>query len=161
MEGFLEHLGSGLLWIQASKVEYDLKANGGKILIGHISYIGTFGSSAEARCSLGMWQFKRTGLLKNGIAIFEGETKKQIGKFTRKGLGGELIFQNGRRFSIIQNKELTKYVLLLDGQEIIVYDHAIHIEKIAEYLLELPVLIFFLHYIVTMQKIDANANAPF
>lgn len=165
MNDIYQYLGQALNWSREKNAGLILRAGDNQTPLAQITTKGAYASIAEGNCGGESWEFNRSGFLKNNVSV-KGDSGKSIAAFKKKGLGGTLEFENGRKFEVSRNGLMTQYSLSLDKRllvrnEIKGNHMQVSLQPGSEDVPELPLLMIFLGYLPIMQRIDANFSMPF
>jgi hypothetical protein len=167
MGSIFEHIGKELNWTSVKNTGYVLHVHDCQTGIAILQVQGAFGSKAEGKCADGNWNFRRVGMLKNGISVQEISSGKELAVFKKKSLSNSILeFVGGKKVTVKRNALMTEYDLMQDSEILVSYRHTqdrpqVYIHPTAANTPELPLIVIFLGYLMIMQRIDANQNAPF
>lgn len=166
MENIFGYTGKELNWMPVKNIGYVLHVHDLQTSIAILGVQGAFGSKAEGKCANGSWKFKRVGMLQNSISVQESDSGRQLAVFKKRGMGGVLEIAGGKKITVKRNALMTEYELLQENELLIHYCYKqdrpqVFIQPVAANVPELPWMVLFLGYLVIMQRIDANYNAPY
>ncbi len=165
MDEIYNHLGEELHWSRDEKAGLVLRAGDEPAQFAVMIAKGAYASIAEGRCGEGSWKFSRSGFLKNNIAITD-TAEKEIGAFKKKGSGGFLEIDEGKKYEVIRNGLMTQYGLFFEKQllvrcQLIQNQLKVYLIPEAKDFAELPLLVLFLTYLMIMQRIETNFSLPY
>jgi hypothetical protein len=159
--------GKTLEW-RLTNTGYEIRS--GNEVIALMTSRGQFSTNGTLSCRDQSWNFKRSGLWKNGVSVTDQQSNSPVATFTKNftNANGEIRTPNGIKFRVTRNSDLSEYQLLRDRtlliscvQEKVDGDpsYTITIDASAADLSGTALLLVLLGCVIILQRID-SANSP-